>query len=895
MNCERARDWWSLQPIRRPPIPQHQDASRATHPIDAFIRQRLHDAGMAPAPRADRATLLRRLYFDVIGLPPTHQELEAFVQDDGPRAWERQIDKLLASPHYGERWARYWLDLVRYADTSGYERDQEKPYAWKYRDWVVQAFNDDMPYDKFLIHQLAGDELPDQTEASVIATGFLRLGTWNDEPNDPADYVYDRLEDMVHATSTAFLAMTVKCARCHSHKFDPITQLDYYRMGSAFWAGPLFARDRQLLGGPTSKELGFENVLGWTDLGSAAKPLHVLKSGDRRRPLNEAIPASLSMLPDLERNFIAPPEGGSTTLRRLQLAKWMTSSENPLPARVLVNRLWQHHFGEAIVRTPNNLGFLADPPTHPQLLDWLAAELLAGKWRVKRLHKLILMSETWRQSSLHPQWQEYEERDANNRLWWRAERRRLDAETLRDKLLSSTGDLDRQVGGPPFRPSISPDALEGLSRKSSAWTPSPEAQQMRRSLYAYMKRGLLPPMLTTFDLCDSTQPCGQRAVTTAPTQALTLLNNSFIHQRAEAAARRVEAAAKTDVQRIRLLWIAAYGRPPEAPELTSAERHLQRQLAHFESQQYDASNNADHERNGGNAIVALSKERKRSLKQSLVLHLRADQGVELDDLGRVLRWSNNVNGADNAKGDDKTKGDDNASRGLATQPMAEKRPTWKAGAIGEQPALFFAGNGQFLHVEGPLLHQQPCTMIVVARDGAAPDGVGHREIISNWNGAEGNSTTSLFLGLTGKGTVRFSDHFHPRLEVSDGHQPFILSAVNGDGAAVFQNGRLLGRRANLPQRNLKTNWVIGQQGNIQGEYWRGLIAELYVFNQALSDADRQHFERNIAKRYSIDWNAAESEMANAFSSPVASNIGSGLAGPRTVQFQRIHLHRLDED
>ncbi|MCA9054446.1 MAG: PSD1 domain-containing protein, partial [Planctomycetaceae bacterium] len=424
-------DWWSLQPVVRPEVPRNSRGPSSDHPIDAFIRVRLQSEGLSPAPPADRRTLLRRVYYDLIGLPPTAEQIEAFLADDSPQAWERVIDELLASPHYGERWGRYWLDVVRYADTSGYERDQEKPFAWKYRDWVVRAFNADLPYRQFILEQLAGDELDDRTADSVIATGFLRLGTWNDEPNEPLDYQYDRLEDLVHTTSSAFLGLTVKCARCHDHKFDPIRQDDYYRMASAFWAGPIGARDRALLGGPSADELGMPDVLGWTDLDATPGPLHVLKSGERLQPLHEVAPASLSTIPALERDFTHPPEGAATSGRRRQLAEWIADERNPLTARVLVNRLWQHHFGAGLVRSPNNFGFLADPPTHPDLLDWLAAEFLAGGGRVKRIHKLILTSQTWQQASLHPQEEQYARIDPANRLWWRAERRRLDAESLR--------------------------------------------------------------------------------------------------------------------------------------------------------------------------------------------------------------------------------------------------------------------------------------------------------------------------------------------------------------------------------------------------------------------------------------------------------------------------------
>ena len=573
-DVRAGRDWWSLQPIRRPDVPQVREGEQVANPIDAFILARLQADDMQPAPIADRRTLIRRLYLDLIGLPPTAKEIIAFDRDESPDAWAEIVDQLLESPHFGERWARHWLDVVRFAETSGYERDQTKPFAWKYRDWVVQAFNDDMPYDRFIIEQLAGDEVPNRTERSAIATGLLRLGTWNDEPNDPQDYKYERLEDLVHATSSAFLGMTVKCARCHDHKFDPIPQIDYYRMATAFWSGPIEPRDRELLGGPTAEEMGVADVLGWTDVTRSPSPLHLLKNGDRHHPQQEVIPASLSFVPDLFHDFDAPPEESDTSQRRLQLARWIAHRNNPLTARVIVNRLWQHHFGEGLVRSPNNFGFTGETPTHPELLDWLASELIANGWRLKPLHRLMVTSRTYQQASIHPNFAEYSNRDFGNRLWWRAERRRVDAETLRDSLLAASGELDLTVGGPSFRPSISPEALEGLSRKASAWQASPEQEQHRRSLYIFMQRSLLPPIMTTFDLPDSTLSCGQRDATTVAPQALSLLNNDFVHRRSLSLAEQAISGSALENDRVTHIWQAVFGRSPTSDELALSSAHV---------------------------------------------------------------------------------------------------------------------------------------------------------------------------------------------------------------------------------------------------------------------------------------------------------------------------------
>ncbi|MEQ9379739.1 MAG: DUF1549 and DUF1553 domain-containing protein, partial [Pirellulales bacterium] len=529
--------------------------------------------------------LIRRAYFDLTGLPPTYEQIEAFAADPAPDAYENLIDRLLDSPQYGERWARYWLDLVRYAETCGYERDQTKPNVWKYRDWVINSLNEDKPYDRFIEEQLAGDELPDRSEETVVATGFLRVGTWNDEPNDPFEYKFERLDDLVHATSTAFLGVTVKCARCHDHKFDPIPQVDYYRMASIFWAGYIEPADRTLLGGPNPEALGYD-VFGWTDATREPEPLSLLIKGNPHQPGPVVEPGVLSMIPALDRPIEPPAEEASTSQRRLQLAHWIADPANPLTARVMVNRLWQHHFGAGIVRTPNNFGFTGALPTHPALLDFLADELIRNDWKLKPLHKLLMLSATYRQSSQHPLQEAYTQTDPGNQLWWHFDRHRLDAEAIRDTMLNVAGLLDLQMGGPSFHPRISPEALEGLSQKDKAWEESPAEDRWRRSIYMFTKRALLPPLMTTFDFCDTTQPCGQRDITTVPTQALALLNNAFVHEISDALANRVQLEAEDDLyQQVDAVWRLTLGRFPTSTEREAAMEHLQSQTAYFSDNQ----------------------------------------------------------------------------------------------------------------------------------------------------------------------------------------------------------------------------------------------------------------------------------------------------------------------
>ena len=580
------RDWWSLQPVVRPAVPR-----LAKHPVDAFIAAKLAKESMVSAVRAGRRTLVRRACFDLTGLPPTPEQVEQFIRDPAPDAWSRLIDRLLASPRHGEHWARYWLDLVRFAETDGYERDKLKPNIWRYRDWVINAFNSDMPYTQFVAEQLAGDEVPNRTEQSVVATGMIRAGTWNDEPNDPNDYLYTRLEDMVHTTTSAFLGLTVKCARCHEHKFDPIPQNDYYRIASFFWAGHMGQANQ---GGPTTKALGYE-AYGWTDKSSNPPPIRLLLNGERHKPGPEIAPGFLSAVNALDKPLAPPPPGSKTTQRRLQFARWITNEQNPLTARVMVNRLWLQHFGQGLVRSPNNFGFKGELPTHPGLLDWLASEFMrptvdAGPaWTLKRIHKLIMTSSTYRQRSVHPHETQYSQRDFLNRNLWKFNRRRISSESLRDAMLAVGGRLNMRMGGPSFYPGMSAEALEGLSRKAGDWKSSPADERSRRSIYMMTKRSRLLPLMTTFDFSDTTASCGQRDVTTVAPQALALLNNQFTHAQSEALAKRLAGHAAGTVEQVKLAWQLAFGRNPSDGELGQAENHLHEQRQHF-----DGRNNPGH-------------------------------------------------------------------------------------------------------------------------------------------------------------------------------------------------------------------------------------------------------------------------------------------------------------
>ncbi len=566
------RRLWSFQPVRRPVLPVVKDGSWVRNPLDTFVLAKLEARGWRPAPAAEPRALLRRLYLDLIGLPPTPEEQDDFLTAFTARpqaALETVVDRLLASPRHGERWGRHWLDLVRYADTNGYERDADKPGVWRYRDYVIRTFNSDKPYDRFLLEQLAGDELPDASSETVIATGFARLGPWDDEPADPKTDAFDQLDDIVSTTAQAFLGLTLACARCHNHKFEPLTQHDYYRMAAVFrpLQRPLKGRTELAVpavppGQTASKDAPTAYVL--QELTPTAPATHILLRGSVNRPGPEVGAGVPSVLAEKQPEFL-PPDTRSTR-RRLSLARWIASKDNPLTARVLVNRVWQFHFGEGLVRTPSDFGVKGEPPTHPELLDWLADEFVREGWSLKKLHRLILTSNTYRMSTRRNA--EYSQTDPENRLLWHVSYRRLEAEAIRDSMLAVSGRLNDTMYGPGMNPAIAREALEGHSDPDQVWKASPEREAARRTVYVHVKRSLLVPLVEVLDFCDTARSTARRNVTTVAPQALALFNGAFVNRQAADLAARLEREAGPDPKRqIDRAFRLALCRPP-----TEAER-----------------------------------------------------------------------------------------------------------------------------------------------------------------------------------------------------------------------------------------------------------------------------------------------------------------------------------
>ncbi len=614
VNAE-TRNFWSFRPVKRPAVPEVKNKAWVRTPIDAFILHGLETKGLSPAPPADKVALLRRTTYDLTGLPPTPAEVDAFLADKSDDAFARVVDRLLRSPHYGERWGRHWLDLVRFAETNSFERDGVKPEAWRYRDYVIRALNEDQPYDRFVLEQLAGDELEPVTADSLTATGFYRIGIWDDEPTDQLQARYDELDDILTTTAQSFLGLTINCARCHDHKLDPIPQADYYRMLAFFHGVTPYGVGKEaslkhilapLPGDPQHK------VLCVSEAGPQPPQAHVFIRGNAHakgekvepgvlqvltppangKAVNKTAQGGTSLSKDakgVERSQshahhihvlgvppeIVPPAHGRSSGRRLALGRWIVSENNPLAARVMVNRIWQHHFGRGIVRSSNNFGQLGDRPTHPELLDWLASEFVQRGWRLKEMHRLVMLSSAYQMSSRGSA--AALARDPQNNLFWRFDMRRLAAEEIRDAILATSGRLNLKMGGPGVYPPIAKDVLAGQSMPGAGWGRSSPEEQARRSIYIHVKRSLITPILETFDFADVDATCPVRFSTTQATQALGLLNGEFSGGEAMHFAKRLrkEAGPERPAQ-VRLALRLATARDPSAAEIDRGLRLMRR-------------------------------------------------------------------------------------------------------------------------------------------------------------------------------------------------------------------------------------------------------------------------------------------------------------------------------
>jgi hypothetical protein len=613
------RSHWSFQPRATPVVPEFVDAADRAwvrNEIDAFNLARLTQIGLRPAPEANRRTLIRRVYFDLIGLPPSPAEVEAFVLDPSPLAYEAVVARLLASPHYGERWGKHWLDVVRYAETEGFEYDNYLTGAWRYRDWVIESLNADKPYDQFVREQIAGDEFGSADRSLLVAAGFLRLGpvrrnAGNQEVAANRDEV---LTEMNNTIGSVFLGLTIGCARCHDHMFDPLPQKDYYRM-EAFLAAthehnlPLASeseqsawRERTEAVKAEIKRLGQEleqsSAATQPDLKARMKELeaqlpppldaictvvndpaqrtaiHVLERGNWDKPGDTVGPR----VPGVFLTDGMPDLAADLPNSRSRLAEWLISPNNPLTARVMVNRVWQYHFGRGIVATSNDFGVNGAAPSHPDLLDWLANRFIGDGWRLKSLHRLIVTSATYRRSSRSLDDRSGAEKDAENHILWRFPRRRLEAEEIRDAMLAASGRLNTKAGGRSVVVPVESDLIELLYKPSQWAVTADRSEQDRRSIYLLAKRNLRLPFMEVFDQPDRQISCARRESSTHAPQALELLNGRLSNELAESLAERLIREAPGDVRgQIDLAFRLVVGRQPNDDEAQLAADFLSRQ------------------------------------------------------------------------------------------------------------------------------------------------------------------------------------------------------------------------------------------------------------------------------------------------------------------------------
>jgi len=666
------RNYWAFQKIKRPAIPKIKSAW-VQNPIDAFVLAELKTHKIELSPRADKITLLRRATLDLIGVPPTPPEVESFLADQSASAFSKVVDRLLASPHYGEVWGRHWLDLARYAESEGFKSDETRPNAWRYRDYVIKSFNADKPYDRFVREQIAGDELWPNDSDALIATAFNRHYPDESNARNLRQRRQEILNDITDTVGAVFTGMTFGCARCHNHKFDPILQADYYRL-QAFFANTA-AFDEIPLAKPDAKKLAiweektkairdeidrleaperkklldeylhkypdevkialnksaeqrtplekqfvqqaqhfidpkshqflaasgivvhrlkgdarqrwdelhqqldqFKNLnpgeipvaTGMADLGRAAPKTFVLRRGNCEAPGEEVQPGFLSILNPAPTKIVAP-KNISSTGRRTALANLLVNPENPLTARVMVNRIWHYHFGRGIVGTPSDFGIKGEPPTNPALLDWLASEFVRNGWSIKKMHRLIMNSSTYQQASTSNELAA--KTDPENKLLWHFPRQRLEGEAIRDSALAVSGLLNEKIGGP----SVFAEIPAGLS-VTGGWPLSEEAERNRRSVYIFVRRNTRYPMFDAFDAPDTHESCPRRNVTTSPIQALTLLNSESSLKWAQNFAGRVlKMAGADESKQIETAFHLAFCRAPDNAEKEMAQKFFQRQ------------------------------------------------------------------------------------------------------------------------------------------------------------------------------------------------------------------------------------------------------------------------------------------------------------------------------
>lgn len=557
------RDHWSFQPLVRPELPSVSDEAAVRNHVDRFILARLEAKGLSLMPEADRPTLLRRLSFDLTGLPPTPEEIAAFVNDDSPRAYDQVVDRLLASPQYGERWGQHWLDLARYAESDGFEHDKVRKNAWRYRDWVIEALNQDVPFNEFVSLQIAGDELRPGDDWAATATGFLLSGPDMPDLNENSERRHLALNEITSTVSSAILGLTMGCAQCHDHKFDPLSQADFYRLRAFFENYDFPAKNKQL-------------THQFAEQGSKGTATHLMIRGDYRRQGAELSPDFIRVVNRIGAKPSPDPLEKSTGYRT-ELAEWLTREDHPLTLRVIANRLWMHHFNRPLVGTPNDFGTQGETPTHPELLDWLATELPRQGWSLKSMHRLLVTSATYRQASHGPGLEKAIDSDPENRLLSRMNRRRLSGEALRDAMLLISGELNPKAGGESFRPPLPAEVTVTLLKNQ--WPVTEDVtEHQRRSIYLFARRNLRYPMFDVFDRPDALASCSRRNVSTTAPQSLTLFNSTFSLERAQAAATLIgEQAGDAAEARVSLAYQRTLNRAPSADERAAATEFLKSQ------------------------------------------------------------------------------------------------------------------------------------------------------------------------------------------------------------------------------------------------------------------------------------------------------------------------------